>query len=48
MKTLILLTFYPMWKFDRLRYKIYGKHPQIFEGIIKTTLLFIALWLRFY
>ena len=35
-------------KSDRLRYKIYGKHPQIFEGIIKTTLLFIALWLRFY
>lgn len=31
---------------DRIRYKIYGKHPQITEGIIKTILIFIALWLR--
>lgn len=33
-------------KSDRIRYKIYGKHPQIFEGIIKTILIITALWLR--
>lgn len=31
---------------DRVRFKLYGKHPQIFEGIIKTILLITALWLR--
>lgn len=35
-------------KSDKLRFNIYGKHPQITEGIIKTILIFIALWLRFY
>jgi hypothetical protein len=28
---------------DKLRSKIYGKHPQIIEGIIKTILTIIAV-----
>lgn len=33
---------------DKIRSKLYGKHPHIKEGIIKTILIFTALWLKFY